>query len=64
MATAAYQTIPGYRHAQRRKAGLPEPALDKPPYHVGRCIGWDVDGAVVRRHYPQFAGWQALKRRG
>lgn len=63
MATAAYQTIPGYRHHMRRQAGLPEPELDKPPYHVGRCIAWDVDGAVVQRHYPRFAGWEPLKRR-
>ena len=63
MATAAYQTIPGYRHHLRRQAGLPEPQLEKPPYHVGRCIAWDVDGAVVQRHYPQFAGWQPLKRK-
>lgn len=63
MATAAYQTIPGYRHHMRRLAGLPEPELDKPPYHVGRCIAWDVDGAVVQRHYPKFVGWQPLKRK-
>jgi hypothetical protein len=63
MATAAYQTIPGYRHHLRRQAGLPEPELDKPPYHVGRCIAWDVDGAVVQRHYPKFVGWAPLKRR-
>ena len=64
MATAAYQTIPGYRERLRREAGLPEPHSDEPPYHVGKCIAWDVDGPVVARHYPRFAGWQPLKRRG
>jgi hypothetical protein len=63
MATAAYQTIPAYRHRMRREAGLPEPESDEPPYHVGKCIAWDVDGPVVARHYPRFVGWQPLKRR-
>lgn len=63
MATAAYQTIPAYRHRLRKEAGLPEPESDEPPYHVGKCIAWDVDGPVVARHYPRFAGWQPLKRR-
>jgi hypothetical protein len=26
-------------------------------------MAWDFDGPVVKRHYPQFAGWQPLKRR-
>ena len=63
MATAAYQTIPGYRHHLHRQAGLPEPDSAEPPYHLGKCIAWDFDGPVVQRHYPQFAGWQPLKRR-
>ena len=63
MATAAYQTIPAYRHRLRRQAGLPEPESNEPPYHVGKCMAWDFDGPVVKRHYPQFAGWQPLKRR-
>lgn len=63
MATAAYQTIPAYRERLRRQAGEPRAESDQPPYHVGRCIAWDVDGAVVQRHYPKFAGWQPLKRR-
>jgi hypothetical protein len=62
MATAAYQTIPAYRHRLRRQAGLPEPDSSEPPYHLGKCISWDFDGPVVQRHYPQFAGWQPLKR--
>ena len=63
MATAAYQTIPAYRHRLRRQAGLPEPESNEPPYHVGKCIAWDFDGPVVLRHYPRFAGWQPLKRK-
>jgi len=64
MATAAYQTIPAYRHRLRRQAGLPEPESAEPPYHVDKCIAWDVNGPVVQRHYPRFVGWQPLKRRG
>lgn len=62
MATAAYQTIPGYRARLRRQAGQTETSSDQPPYHLGKCIGWDFDGPVVARHYPRFAGWQPVKR--
>ncbi|MEP6791244.1 MAG: DUF2889 domain-containing protein [Ramlibacter sp.] len=62
MATAAYQTIPGYRARLRRQAGQAETSSDQPPYHLGKCIGWDFDGPVVARHYPRFAGWQPVKR--
>ncbi len=62
MATAAYQTIPGYQAKMRKDAGLPSSDSDKPPYHLGKCIGWDFDGPLVARKYPQFVGWQALKR--
>ncbi|WP_041675222.1 DUF2889 domain-containing protein [Ramlibacter tataouinensis] len=63
MATAAYQTIPAWRERLRREAGQPRADSGQPPYHVGRCIAWDVDGAVVQRHYPQFAGWEPLRRK-
>ena len=62
MATAAYQTVPVYRERLRQQAGVPEAANAGPPYHLGRCIAWDFNAAVVQRHYPQFAGWQPLKR--
>lgn len=62
MATAAYQTIFPYREYERRKAGEKAEAVTQPPYHVGRCIAWDVEGPVVARYYPQFIGWQPLKR--
>ena len=63
MATAAYQTIPVYRERLRRQAGVPESESAGPPYHLGKCIAWNFDGAVVQRHYPQFAGWQPMKRK-
>lgn len=62
MATAAYQTIPAYRDRLRKEAGLPDAEIATPPYHLGKCIAWDLNGSVVQRHYPQFAGWQPLKR--
>lgn len=62
MATVAYQTIPAGQMHLRRLAGEPEPARDGPPYHVGRCIAWDANGAVVQRHHPEFVGWQPLRK--
>ena len=61
MATAAYQTIPHYRHHLRRLAGLPEPVPKRPPPHLGQCLAWDFDGPVVKRRWPQFAGWRPSK---
>lgn len=62
MATAAYQTIPsGLAHLQGR-TDVPHPVSTDPPHHLGGCITWDVDGPVVQRHYPQFAGWAPLRR--
>jgi hypothetical protein len=63
MATAAYQTLPAGQAHLRRMAGVPHATPQEPPYHVGRCIAWDVDGAVVQRHYPQFVGWEPLRRK-
>lgn len=63
MATAAYQTIPAYRERLRREAGRPSAPSDLPPYHLGKCIAWDFNGAVVARHYPRFAGWQPVLRK-
>lgn len=62
MATAAYQTIPSYKERLRRQSGEPAADSSQPPYHLGKCIAWDFDGAVVQRYYPQFVGWQPLKR--
>jgi len=63
VATAAFQTIPGYRSHLRRQAGLPRSADgDQPPFHLGQCMSWDFDGPVVQRHYPEFAGWKPIRR--
>ena len=56
MATAAYQTIFPWRERERRLAGQASQAVTEPPYHLGRCIAWDPDGAVTARYYPQFFG--------
>ena len=56
MATAAYQTIFPWRESQRRLAGVQPSQSAEPPYHLGRCIAWDFNGAVTARYYPQFAG--------
>src|SRR3569623_1245537 len=61
LATATYQTVFPYRDRQREEAGEPAAALEKPPYHLGRCIAWDFEGPVVKKIYPQFAGWQPVK---
>jgi hypothetical protein len=62
-ATVAYQCIPHGRAHLRRQSGVPETThRDQPPYHVGRCIAWDVDGPVVARVFPQFVGWAPLRR--
>ena len=55
MATAAYQTIPAYQSRLRREAGLPESGSGQPPFHLGKCLAWDLNGPVTLRHYPQFA---------
>jgi hypothetical protein len=62
MATAAYQTVPAYREQLRRASGAPASDSDTPPFHLGKCQAWSFDGEVVKRHYPQFAGWQPLKK--
>jgi len=62
MATAAYQTVPVYRERLRRLSGVPEADNAGPPYHLGKCLAWDFNGAVVQRHYPKFAGWQPVKK--
>jgi Protein of unknown function (DUF2889) len=62
MATAAYQTVFPYQQHQRTLAGVTPGAITEPPYHLGRCIAWDFNGPVVQRHYPQFAGWQPVRR--
>lgn len=50
MATIAFQTLP--------EGPLPDTNDGSPPHFVGQCLVWDVNGSVVRRHYPAFVGWQ------
>lgn len=64
MATAAYQTVFPYRERQRRERGEAGSQRSDPPYHLGRCIAWDFNGAVVQRYYPQFVGWQPQRKPG
>ncbi|MES3000897.1 MAG: DUF2889 domain-containing protein [Pseudomonadota bacterium] len=55
LATVAYQTRSG------RKRVSPDGALQPitaPLPHMGQCTGWDFDGEVMKRHYPQFHGWR------
>jgi hypothetical protein len=61
MATVAYQTIPQYQRHLRQLSGLEDPPLRRPPPFVGQCIAWDFNGSVVKRVFPQFAGWKAKK---
>lgn len=61
MATAAYQTVFPWRERARREAGVLPSQNAQPPYHLGRCIAWDTQGALVLRQYPQFAG-QPVRR--
>jgi hypothetical protein len=62
MATAAYQTVYPYKEHRRERAGVTQAIHEQPPHHVGRCIAWDFDGPLVARHFPQFAGWQPIRR--
>jgi hypothetical protein len=55
LATAAYQTVFPYRERQRDLAGETAQDRTQPPYHLGRCVAWDLAGPLVARIYPQFA---------
>lgn len=54
MATVAFQTIPVYHAQTQRKLGRPPEATTEPPYFLGQCSSWRLDGPVVQRFYPQF----------
>ncbi len=62
MATIAFQTIPAGKLRRQGLSTPPQAEGGQPPFHLGRCSTWDVDGPAVARHYPQFAGWQPLRR--
>jgi hypothetical protein len=46
MATAGLQTMAQHSFT----SSDPE----QPPPHLGKCVGWDLSGPVVRKHYPKF----------
>ncbi|MBF8668358.1 DUF2889 domain-containing protein [Pseudomonas putida] len=51
LGTVAYQTI----HAEQRRREihpLAEPTAHQP--HWNKCVGWRLDGEVIRRHAPKF----------
>ena len=57
MATAAFQTIPHDIEMKRLARGEPQHVGDTPPFYMGRCMTWDLNGPVVARYAPQFVGW-------
>ena len=57
MATAAFQTIPHQMEMRRIAAGQPRLAEETPPFYMGKCMTWDLNGPVVARVAPQFVGW-------
>ena len=69
MATAAYQTIPGYRAQLRREAGLPEHSTDEPPFSgqvPGLGLRWPRRVAplsAVRGLAAAASGWRAIRHR-
>jgi hypothetical protein len=36
---------------------------DQPPGFLGRCTGWDSNGAAVLQFFPRFVGYEPPKRR-
>jgi hypothetical protein len=54
IATAAYQTIPSYRHHEGRMTGGPVNFTES-PLHLGKCMTWAVDGDATSRFLPDFA---------
>jgi hypothetical protein len=58
VATAAFQTIPGYQSRLREERGeVAEPGA-APPFYMGKCMSWDFDGPVVERLMPMFFHWK------
>ena len=54
MATAAYQTLPSGQWQRLELAGMPQPTVTKPPFHLGQCHSWAYDSPTVQRAYPMF----------
>lgn len=58
LGTVAYQTVGGEARRQEWEA-LPEPRIrhpvaTSPKPHWGKCVGWRLDGEVIRRWAPDF----------
>jgi hypothetical protein len=52
--TAAFQMIPYHKASQGgQRSDLPGPG-SKPPYFMGKCLGWSFEGPVVQRLTPHF----------
>jgi hypothetical protein len=54
MATAAYQTLPSGQWHRREVAGVPQPEVTTPPFHLGQCHSWAYESPTVQRAYPMF----------
>ena len=54
MATAAYQTVPASLWHRREMAGIPQPHITKPPFHLDQCHSWALDSPTTQRAYPMF----------
>jgi hypothetical protein len=52
-ATAAFQMIPHYRATQGGQRDE-IPTDGKPPFYMGQCMTWSLQGPVVQRLAPQF----------
>jgi hypothetical protein len=58
LGTVAYQTVAGETRREEWEAlpdphaGLPDPTSPRP--HWGKCVGWRLDGEVIRRWAPDF----------
>jgi len=63
MATAAYQTIVSYRELPSVLHSKQTETAITPPFHLGKCMAWDFNGAVVKRYEPAFFGWQPLRKK-
>ena len=54
LATAAFQTIPGYLAQQAEARGEVRAADAPAPFFLGKCMSWDLQGPVVKRLMPMY----------
>ncbi len=60
MATVAFQTIPPYLYALGRSGTMARQEGNDPSYYLGKCLGWALDGPVVKRLHPEFSKGQPV----